>query len=65
LNGNKNIRRKIKNIGYREVCTTVISIAELKFGAYHSAKIEANLERIAKLQKKLTVLHDINEAIAF
>ncbi|OQX12022.1 MAG: hypothetical protein BWK80_44230 [Desulfobacteraceae bacterium IS3] len=63
LNGNGNIRRKVKAVGSREICTTVITVAELKFGAYHSAKVGANLERIAKLQKKLTILYKISDPI--
>jgi len=63
MNGNDNIRRKVKAVGSREICTTIITIAELKFGAYHSAKITANLERIAVLQKKLTLLYEINDPI--
>ncbi len=64
LNGNEKIRQKIQAIGAENICTTMINILELKFGAYNSTRIEENLERIEKLQRKLTVLSDIDDSIA-
>jgi len=56
LNGNNNIRRKVQEVGAENICTTIINIIELKFGAYNSTKIESNLERIEKLQRRLKLL---------
>jgi tRNA(fMet)-specific endonuclease VapC len=41
-----------------------VTIAELKFGAFNSTRVEANLKRIEELQQKITVLSDFNETIA-
>jgi tRNA(fMet)-specific endonuclease VapC len=63
LNGNKKILRKIQTIGAKNICTTMINILELKFGAYNSTRIEQNLERIRQLQRKLTILDKFNNSI--
>ena len=64
LNGNSNINRKIQRFGAKAVCTTIVTIAELKFGAFNSTRLEDNLSRIQALQTKIRVLADFNEAIA-
>lgn len=64
LNGNEKIIQKTKAIGAANICTTIINILELKFGAYNSAKIELNLERINRLQQKLTILKNLDNNIA-
>ena len=64
LNGNKKIVQKTKRIGAENICTTIINILELKFGAYNSAKIESNLKRIDTFQEKLTVLNNLDDDIA-
>ena len=63
LNGDKKIAQKTKTIGAADICTTVINITELKFGAYNSKRIESNLERVKQLQDRLAILNDFNEDI--
>ena len=64
LNGDKEIVNKTKAIGAENICTSIISILELKFGAYNSTRVKSNLERIGKLQQKLTILDDFDDNIA-
>lgn len=64
LNGNQKIARKIQAVGAENLCTTIINILELKFGAYNSTKIEANLKRIEALQSKLTILNNLDDRVA-
>lgn len=64
LNGNQKIRQTVKNVGIKTIVTTIVTIAELKFGAFHSTKVEANLERIATLRQKIRVLSDFTDSIA-
>ena len=64
LNGNANIRQKIKQVGAKAIGTTIVTIAELKFGAFNSTRVESNLERIRKLQDSIAVLSDFTETIA-
>lgn len=63
LNGNKDIFNRVELVGAENICTTMINIFELKFGAYNSTRIEANLARIKKLESRLTLLNDFNEEI--
>lgn len=56
--------QRVKAIGAANICTTIINILELKFGAYNSVKIELNLERIYRLQLKLTILKNLDDNIA-
>lgn len=64
LNGNATIREKVNVLGAKAIATTIVTIAELKFGAYNSAKVESNLERIKTLQQKIHVFTEFAEAIA-
>jgi tRNA(fMet)-specific endonuclease VapC len=63
LNGDGKIRQKIQAVGAKNICTTIVNIMELKFGAYNSTRIEENLARIEQLQQKLTILDDFDENI--
>lgn len=63
LNENARIRQKVKTIGAEHICTTSITIAELKFGAYHSQKVEANLKRIEDWQQTFRVLDTLSQQI--
>ncbi len=64
LNGEEKIRKKTLDVGAINICTTIINILELKFGAYNSTRIGENLERIEELQQRLTVLSNIDESIS-
>ena len=55
--------KKIKEIGIYSISISNATLAELYFGAYNSKKVNANLERIDKFKKKLTVYSD-NDASA-
>ncbi len=50
LNGNKRIRDKIMRIGTDSLRTTIITVAELRYGAYNSQKVEENLININKFR---------------
>ncbi|MGD2091294.1 MAG: PIN domain-containing protein [Candidatus Aminicenantes bacterium] len=63
LNGDRKILQKIQAIGAENICTTVVNIFELKYGAFNSTRIEANLERIKKLKIRLTILDKFDDAI--
>lgn len=63
LNGNKEIIKKTHVIGIENICTTIINIFELKFGAYNSSRIESNLERIEKFQMRLPILDSLDDNI--
>ncbi len=53
LNGEEKIRKKVKQIGPSNLRITVITLAELKYGAYNSRKVEANLRNITKFLRKV------------
>ncbi|MCP4125421.1 MAG: type II toxin-antitoxin system VapC family toxin [Bacteroidetes bacterium] len=53
LNGDENIRNKAEQVGYSNLRITVITLAELKYGAYNSRKIKANLRNINKFLRKV------------
>ena len=64
LNGNQHIRQTVKNVGLTTIATTIVTVAELKFGAFHSTRVAENLARIAILQQKIRVLSDFSDPIA-
>lgn len=63
LNEHPRIRQKVQALGAEHICTTSITIAELKFGAYNSQRVEANLQRIEDWQQTFRVLGEINRQI--
>lgn len=63
LNRHDKINQRLQTVGGENICTTIINIAELKFGAYNSTRIEENLKSIEKLQSILTMLDDFNDTI--
>lgn len=63
LNGTAEIVRKTQSIGAENICTTMVNIFELKFGAYNSNRPESNLERIEKLRMILMILDDFDDEI--
>lgn len=64
LNGDIRVRQKVQEVGSKAISTTIVTIAELKFGAYNSAKVDSNLERIRMLRQKIHVLSDFTNTIA-
>jgi len=63
LNGTEKIVQKTQSISAENICTTMVNIFELKFGAYNSNRPESNLERIEKLRAILVVLDDFDDKI--
>jgi len=56
LKGRQSVKKKILAVGYSEITISVITVAELYFGAYNSTKIEENLATADKFIESLTVL---------
>jgi tRNA(fMet)-specific endonuclease VapC len=46
LNKNPAVINRLQQIADDDIAVSIISIAELKFGAYNSHKIESNLEKV-------------------
>ncbi|MFH1561971.1 MAG: type II toxin-antitoxin system VapC family toxin [Nitrospirota bacterium] len=61
LKGNKNIERKIIEVGLPNVGITILTCCELYYGAYKSKKVDENLMVIEKLKQKIQVIHTSNE----
>jgi predicted nucleic acid-binding protein len=43
LNGKEGIRENVRRYGIERLRTTIITLAELKFGAYNSQRVQENL----------------------
>ena len=54
LNGNRNIANKITQISNSDICTTILNIAELKFGAYNSNKVKYNFSHFKNIKNLKT-----------
>lgn len=63
LKGNERIRQKVLQVGTESLGLTVVTLAELKFGAYNSKKVKENLKNIDKFLSKMDVL-PLNPAAA-
>lgn len=67
LNGNASVVEKMASISDSELAISLITLAELQFGAYNSERVQKNLERISFLSSTITVLPlttDITEVYA-
>ncbi len=62
LNGNEVLNNKVKEIGVFSLSVSNATLAELYFGAYNSQRVDANLKRINKFKKNLTVYSDNNSS---
>lgn len=56
LKGREEIRRKIEQVGTNNLKMTIITLAELRYGAYNSQKVQENLKNINNFLKKVRVL---------
>lgn len=56
LKGDKNIDSKIQENNSSNLHISVISLAELYYGVYKSAKVQANLENIEKIKNRFQIL---------
>jgi len=67
LNGNASVVGKMSGIDDAELAISLITIAELQFGAYNSQRVLQNLERVSFLVSTVTVLPlttDVTEVYA-
>ncbi|MBS0618730.1 MAG: PIN domain-containing protein [Spirochaetes bacterium] len=56
LNGNQDIEKKVTSVGIENLAFSIISKAELYFGAYNSDYTEKNISSIKTLSGKLTIV---------
>ena len=56
LNGNKNISSEILSVGFNNIAASVVTKAELYYGAYKSLNIEKNLQTIFNVSQKVEFL---------
>lgn len=63
LKGREEIRRRIEQIGTDNLRMTVVTLAEMRYGAYNSQKVEENLKNIDNFLRKVRVLF-LNEDAA-
>ncbi len=57
LKGNQAIERKAVTTGLENIGYSIISLAELYFGAYNSEQIDKNLQAIQIVQQKLPLIN--------
>jgi tRNA(fMet)-specific endonuclease VapC len=63
LNQDKAITEKMSQISVDDMAISIITIAELQFGAFNSSKIEENLKRIEYIKGIMKILN-LNGRIA-
>lgn len=63
MNGNDRIADRVKTVGAGHICMSILSIAELKYGAHNSTRVENNLNRIHELQRSIVILRDMTDEI--
>jgi tRNA(fMet)-specific endonuclease VapC len=56
LNGEPAVKERLLAVGWEQVAISVITQAELYYGAYNSTRVEGNLARIDTLVQYLEVL---------
>lgn len=57
LNGNQIIEQRALRVGITNLSYSIISHAELSFGAHNSKKVEQNLKNVDHVSKILILLH--------
>ena len=66
LNGIESIREHVRQHGPRNLRITIMTLAELRYGAHNSRKVDENLRKIDQFLKKVKVLPlDIEAANRF
>lgn len=65
LNGNQDIEDRAISVGLENISCSIISKAELYYGAYNSEYVEQNLAGIRILSEKITTLSFDDKAAAF
>jgi tRNA(fMet)-specific endonuclease VapC len=43
LNGDERVKNRVAQVGIEAISVAILTVAELCFGAYNSARVEANL----------------------
>ena len=61
LNGKEEIKRKVKEVGENELDMAIITLGELRYGAYYSERVNRNFKRIDDFLGKIKVI-PLNEA---
>ena len=61
LRGDRRIEKKILTTGLQNVFITIITECELVYGAYKSAKTEANLQLLRELRRKIRTIQTTPE----
>ena len=56
LKGKEEVRRKVEKIGVDNLRITIITLAEIKYGAFNSQKVSENLKNIKDFLGKVKVL---------
>ncbi len=56
LNGKEKIRARVKQAGTQNLRTTIVTFAELRYGAHKSQRVEENLQKIDDFLKKVKLL---------
>jgi tRNA(fMet)-specific endonuclease VapC len=56
LNGRQNIKDKVMGVGWKQVATSIITQAELYYGAYNSSRVVENLSRVDAFVNEIVVL---------
>ncbi len=56
LNSKERIRQKVKQVGVQNLRTTIITFAELRYGAHKSQRVEENLQKIDDFLRKVKLL---------
>ena len=56
LNGEGKIRRNVEQVGPDNLRLTIITLAELRYGAYNSQNVSENLKNIDNFLGKVRVL---------
>lgn len=62
LNGNEQLKHKVRDIDVRNLAVSNAVLAELYYGAYNSTKIKSNLATIEAFSKHLTIFPDSSES---
>lgn len=65
LKGKEELRKKVEQIGTDNLKITIITLAELKYGAYNSQKVQENLQKIKNFLAKVKVLQLDNAAAKY
>ena len=54
--GKEQVKEKVRQVGINNLRITIITLAELKYGAYYSKEVNRNLEKINHFLQKVEVI---------